>query len=191
MRRSAGSICRSRWATEAPPLPDDTGNPASAGFFLGSSLAASSRGAGGLAARPRGVVADPGQQGGEAGGGGGGGVFGQADVGDGARFGGQDLFGAAAGVHPQGQDDEAGDDGRVADGGEFQARGVAGGDDPYHRLAAMEAVVFGFQRFREVGQLAAQVDQVLVALGPVAEEGEFVADGRLGGFGGWLEREGG
>src|SRR5690606_6506107 len=40
-------------------------------------------------------------------------------------------------------------------------------------------------------QLAAQVDQVLVALGPVGEERELVADGLLGLGGGGFEREGG
>src|SRR5690606_10813143 len=44
---------------------------------------------------------------------------------------------------------------------------------------------------RERGKLAAQVDQVLVALGPVGEERELVADGLLGLGGGGFEREGG
>src|SRR5690606_26824303 len=101
------------------------------------------------------------------------------------------LCGAAAGVDAQGEVDQAGDDGRVADGGEVEARCVAGGDDPDHGLAAVQAVGFGPVVFGEVGELAAQVDQVLVALGPVAEEGEFVADGGLGGLGGGFEGEGG
>src|SRR5690606_16454480 len=40
-------------------------------------------------------------------------------------------------------------------------------------------------------QLAPEVDQVLVALGPVAEEAEFFLDGLLGGGGGGFEGEGG
>src|SRR5207342_1029865 len=47
------------------------------------------------------------------------------------------------------------------------------------RLAAVQAVLFALQRVGERGQLATEVDQVLVALGPIAEEREFLGDGRL------------
>src|SRR5690606_3730439 len=60
-----------------------------------------------------------------------------------------------------------------------------------HRLATVQAVLLGLPRLRELRQLAAQVDQVLVALGPVAEEAELLADRVLRGLRGRFEREGG
>ena len=50
-------------------------------------------------------------------------------------------------------------------------------------------MLFGLPVFREGRQLAAEVDQVLVALGPVAEEAEFLGDGGLGLGGGGFKRE--
>ncbi|KAG1447114.1 hypothetical protein G6F57_017151 [Rhizopus arrhizus] len=116
-------------------------------------------------------------------------VAGQADVLDVARFGVQDLLGRAPGIHAQGQEDQAGDDGRVTDGMEAQRLRVASRRDPDHRLAAEQAVLLGLPFLREGRQLAAEVDQVLVALGPVAEEAEFLGDGGLGLGGGGFKRE--
>ena len=118
-------------------------------------------------------------------------VLGQADLGDVVGIGGEDLGGAAAGVHAQRQVDQARDDGRIADRGEVEPRRVARRHDPDHRLAAVQAVLVGLQRVRKRRQLAAEVDQVLVALGPVAEEGEFVGDRGLRVAGGGFEGEGG
>src|SRR5690606_14470 len=78
-------------------------------------------------------------------------------------------------------------DAGVADGVELQVVGVTLGDDPDHGLAAVQAVGLGLPFLGEGRQLAAEVDQVLVTLGPVTEQGEFVGDGGLGlggaGFG--------
>jgi len=50
-------------------------------------------------------------------------------------------------------------------------------------------MLLGLPLVREGRQLAAEVDQVLVALGPVTEEGEFLGDGGLGVSSGGFERE--
>src|SRR5690606_13236875 len=81
-------------------------------------------------------------------------------------------------------------DGRVAGGVELQPLAVALRHDPDHGLAAVQAVLLGLPLLGKRRQLAAQVDQVLVALGPVGEEREFVADGLLGLRGGGFEGEG-
>src|SRR3546814_7457734 len=63
--------------------------------------------------------------------------------------------------------------------------------DPHHRLAAEQPVLLDLPLIGEGWKLAPEVDQVLVALGPVAEEAEFFLDGLLGIGGGGFEGEGG
>src|SRR5690606_5795363 len=58
-----------------------------------------------------------------------------------------------------------------------------------HRLAAVQAVLLGPPFLRERRQLAAEIDQVLVALGPVAEERELLGDRGLRLRGAGLEGE--
>src|SRR5690606_12279606 len=57
------------------------------------------------------------------------------------------------------------------------------------RLAPVQAVLVGLPFLGEGRQLAAQVDQVLVALGSVAEEAEFLGDRALCVGGGRFHRE--
>src|SRR5690606_18294269 len=74
--------------------------------------------------------------------------------------------------------------------GEVEPRGVAGRHDPDLGLAAVQPVFLCLPLLGEGRQLAAEVDQVLVALGPVAEERELVGDRGLRLGGGGFEREG-
>src|SRR5512135_3857258 len=99
---------------------------------------------------------------------------GQSDRFDEARFGVENLLRAAARIDAQQQRDQSRNDGRIADRAEVEAVAVARGDEPDLRLAALDFVRFGLQFGRKWRQLAAEIDQVLVALGPVAEEREFL-----------------
>src|SRR5690606_550646 len=83
------------------------------------------------------------------------------------------------------------DDGRIAGRGEVEPVGVTRGHDPDQRLAAEQAVFLDPERVGERWQLAAEVDQVLVAFGPVAEKRELLADRGLRLRGGGFEGEGG
>src|SRR5690606_38109055 len=56
-------------------------------------------------------------------------------------------------------------------------------------LAPVKPMLLGLPLFGELRQLASKVDQVLVALGPVAEERELLADCRLGLGSGGFQRE--
>src|SRR5207342_2011665 len=117
-------------------------------------------------------------------------VLRKPDVCDVIGFGREDLLRAAARIHAQRQVDQSRNDGRVADRLEIELFGVAGSHDPDHGLATMQAVFLGLPGVGEGGQLAAKVDEVLVALRPVAEEGEFVADRALCFAGAGFEGEG-
>src|SRR2546427_5949501 len=65
-----------------------------------------------------------------------------------------------SGVHAQGQEDQSGDDGRVADGVEAQRLRVAFRHDPDHRLAAQQAVLFGLRSEEHTSELQSQSNLV-------------------------------
>ena len=106
-------------------------------------------------------------------------MFGQADVGDEAWFGVEDLPCRTIRIHAQDQCQQTGHDRRIAGSLEVQACCVATGYQPDHRLAADHPVFLGLPLVRERGQRLADINQVLVALGPVAEEREFLGNGLL------------
>src|SRR5215471_3478550 len=58
----------------------------------------------------------------------------------------------------------------------MQLFGISAGHQPDQRLAAVHAVILGLQVLGKGRQLLAQVDEVLVALGPVTKEAEFLDD---------------
>ena len=100
----------------------------------------------------------------------------EADGFDEAWLGADDLPCGPVRIHAQHQRDQPGHDRRVAGGLEMHLLRAAAGHQPHHRLAAVHAEILGLEFLGEGRQLLAQVDQILVALGPVAEEGELVDD---------------
>ena len=91
-----------------------------------------------------------------------------------------------AGIDPQQQGDQAGDDRGVGFSGKIEAAVAQDCLHPDAALAAGDAVAVVCPVVRERRKLAAHADDELVPLHPVIEQREFFADGLNGGGGGRL-----
>jgi len=92
------------------------------------------------------------------------------------RAGRQDRIGRAAGIDAQQQRDQPAHDHRIRVGFVDDAPVLATRIEPDLRLAARHAVLRNAFFRRDVGQLPAELDDVLVALQPRVEQRELVDD---------------
>ena len=103
-------------------------------------------------------------------------MLGQSDLVDEAMSGRNDRSRLEAGVGPEQQRDESGNDCRVAGREEVEHPVALLCMKPDLGLAPLHLVIVGKVLLRVLGQLAAKVDDVLVPVHPVVEELELVDD---------------
>jgi len=86
----------------------------------------------------------------------------------------EDVLRISAAVKAQQQGDQSRHNGRVTDGPKLESPVSFVSDKPDLGLTTANAILLAAKLFRKLGQSAAQVDQVLVAVHPVVEQGEFI-----------------
>lgn len=109
-------------------------------------------------------------------------MLGKADLVDESVPGFQDGLRREAGVRPQQDRDQAADNCGIAGGLKVQQAIAHLRAQPNLRLAAFDLVLVRLEFLREVGELAPEVNDVLIAVHPVIEEFELVDDFLMDGL---------